>query len=131
MEFLASINPLIIALVAGFIGLLLGVGLMMLLDRRRAGGKSVEQLREEFDDYRGKVAGHFAETSDLFRDMTEKYRDVYNHLAAGSQALCEDPMKHARLEFTDHEEIGHADDKADEGQAAEAQSEPELLDKVI
>lgn len=128
METLASVNPLLVALVAAAIGLFLGIVLMIVLDRRKAGGKSVEKLREEFDDYRSKVADHFAETSDLFRDMTEKYRDVYNHLASGSQALCEDPMQHARLEFADHEELVH-DSQPDT--AAGRQATAETLDKVV
>ncbi|NNF17056.1 MAG: DUF1043 family protein [Gammaproteobacteria bacterium] len=108
MEFLSSQSPLVVAALAAIAGFFIGIGVMMMLDRRKAGGKSVDQLREEFDDYREKVASHFGETSELFRDMTEKYRDVYNHLAAGSQSLCEDPIQHGRLEFIDRQQIDNA-----------------------
>lgn len=127
MEFLSSQSPLVVAALASIAGFFIGIGVMMILDRRRAGGKSVDQLREEFDDYREKVASHFGETSELFRDMTEKYRDVYNHLAAGSQSLCEDPIEHGRLEFIDRQQIDSAvPDKADEGAdtSATAQTPP-------
>lgn len=131
MEFLSSQGPLV-TLIAGLVaGFLLGVGCMMLLDRRRAGGKSVDQLRKEFDDYRDKVAVHFSATSDLFRDMTEKYRDVYNHLASGSQALCEDPMQHARLEFSDQENLTHDDADAEQLRGSTAQGATAVENKAV
>lgn len=103
-------NPWLIACIAGIIGFLLGMGALMLTQRQKSGGKTVDQLREEMEEYRAEVSKHFATTSELFRDMTEKYRDVYNHLASGSQTLCEDPMEHGRLEFTDAKPVAHEAD---------------------
>ncbi|MEM9057163.1 MAG: DUF1043 family protein, partial [Pseudomonadota bacterium] len=61
--------------------------------------KALVALREEFDDYRGSVNEHFAQTSALFQDMTEKYRDVYNHLAAGAQQFGDAEASPPRLEI--------------------------------
>jgi uncharacterized membrane-anchored protein YhcB (DUF1043 family) len=50
-----------------------------------------EMLRlkqEELDTYRGRVADHFAGTSELLRDLTHRYRSVYAHLTAGASELC-------------------------------------------
>ena len=50
-----------------------------------------EKLRlkqEELDGYRGRVADHFAGTSELLRDLTHRYRSVYAHLTAGASELC-------------------------------------------
>jgi len=50
-----------------------------------------EMLRlkqEELDAYRGRVANHFAGTSELLRDLTHRYRSVYAHLTAGASELC-------------------------------------------
>ena len=44
--------------------------------------------RSELERYRGRVSDHFAETSDKLRDLTLQYRSVYDHLAAGANALC-------------------------------------------
>jgi len=44
--------------------------------------------RDAFEAYRGNVAEHFSGTSDLLRDLTERYRRVYAHLATGAQRLC-------------------------------------------
>lgn len=48
------------------------------------------QLQEELDGYRGRVADHFAETSERLRDLTLQYRSVYDHLAEGAGELCPD-----------------------------------------
>ena len=44
--------------------------------------------QEELDVYRGRVADHFAGTSELLRDLTHRYRSVYAHLTAGASELC-------------------------------------------
>ena len=44
--------------------------------------------RDAFEAYRGSVAEHFSGTSDLLRDLTDRYRRVYTHLATGAQRLC-------------------------------------------
>ncbi|MFK8016905.1 MAG: YhcB family protein [Gammaproteobacteria bacterium] len=60
----------------------------LLLARLFGGGasesKALDELRTEFDEYRDGVSKHFDTTSELFQDMTEKYRDVYNHMAGGA-----------------------------------------------
>ncbi len=55
------------------------------LDDARA---EADGARDELDRYRGSVADHFAETSEKLRDLTLQYRSVYDHLAAGANALC-------------------------------------------
>ncbi len=110
----ASNNPWVLALLALLLGLLLGVIGAQLFERRKSGGRTVDDVQREMDDYKEEVGNHFATTSELFRDMTEKYRDVYNHLAAGSQVLCEDSMEHARLEFAQTKSVEASDDRATE-----------------
>ena len=51
----------------------------------------LEQLKERFTDYRDQVTQHFMRTSDLVQEMTQSYRAVYEHLAAGAQHLCGEP----------------------------------------
>ncbi|WP_293267049.1 DUF1043 family protein [Neptunomonas sp.] len=81
-------NIWIIGVVALVIGAL--IGFLM----GRAGDNSNEQekledAKQELEDYKTKVAGHFEETADLVNKMTESYRGVYQHLATGAQALCD------------------------------------------
>ena len=46
--------------------------------------------------YRGKVADHFAGTSERLRELTLQYRAIYNHLAEGAGELC--PESFEKLE---------------------------------
>lgn len=55
-----------------------------------------EQVSEQLTSYRAEVTGHFAETSELLREMTLQYRNIYQHLAEGAEALC--PEGTLRLE---------------------------------
>jgi uncharacterized membrane-anchored protein YhcB (DUF1043 family) len=47
----------------------------------------IKRTREQFDGYRGEVAEHFTGTSQLLRDLTHQYREVYDHLATGAISL--------------------------------------------
>jgi uncharacterized membrane-anchored protein YhcB (DUF1043 family) len=51
----------------------------------------LDQLKENFRDYRDQVTHHFMRTSELVQEMTQSYRSVYEHLASGAQRLCGDP----------------------------------------
>ncbi len=60
-----------------------------------AAAKHARQLEEELKSvradtsaYREKVTEHFVTTADLVNKLTANYRDVYSHLAKGSQDLC-------------------------------------------
>lgn len=53
-----------------------------------AAREALRLKQEELDGYRGRVADHFAGTSDLLRDLTHRYRSVYAHLTAGASELC-------------------------------------------
>ena len=50
----------------------------------------LQQLSEEHENYKSNVHSHFNGTARLLNDMTESYRNVYQHLANGAQALCPD-----------------------------------------
>ncbi len=45
-----------------------------------------EQLRHQA--YQQEVEKHFAQTSDLFRGLTQQYTTLYGHLAEGARELC-------------------------------------------
>ncbi len=55
--------------------------------RRAAGGKSVAELATEKQQYEAEVVEHFKASADLLNEMTDKYRDVYRHMAEGAQKL--------------------------------------------
>lgn len=84
-------NPWIIALLAFFVGIAGGILLHKL---NSSSGSQAEKLKTEkvalqaeLDEYKGSVADHFAQTSEMLGNLTENYVKVYQHLAEGSQSL--------------------------------------------
>jgi hypothetical protein len=47
-----------------------------------------DQAVSELSAYQAEVVSHFRQTSDLLREMTLQYRNIYQHLARGAEALC-------------------------------------------
>ena len=74
------------------LGLVLGV-----IFAKRLGGNptrvkeletQVKSLEERHERYKDDVSEHFNVSSELIQQMTQSYRDVYQHLAMGAQDLC-------------------------------------------
>lgn len=85
-------------IVGGAVGFLLSY-LLGVRDRHAAKLEDeLAHLKADFSDYRGKVDAHFVETSELFQDMTERYRAVYEHLATGARSLCSEGLRTQRLD---------------------------------
>ncbi len=84
-------NIWILTLVALAVGVLIGY----LLGRVKGGSQSLveerDQVRNELESYKEQVTSHFAATAELVNGLTEQYRRVHQHLAAGAQTLCNDP----------------------------------------
>ena len=49
--------------------------------------QQIEELQNQQQNYRSEVSDHFAETAQLFNQLTNSYRNVHNHLAEGAQTL--------------------------------------------
>lgn len=71
------------------IGLVLGVVFVTMRDRFQSKGVSREQLQAEFDDYKEQVETHFSATSKKFHQVTEQYKELYEHLSVGATTLCD------------------------------------------
>jgi len=54
--------------------------------------ESLAQASQEMQQYRGQVTGHFEKTASLFNQLTNDYREVYEHLANSSEQLCGDQV---------------------------------------
>ena len=100
-----------------------GIGYLTLCNSRRSQllQEKCETLQREFDAYRSQVGQHFQRTSELVQKMTESYREVYEHLATGSQALCQSPVTTPRLDIPDQPVL----ESAKTGQAPESFSDAE------
>ncbi len=119
-----------IGLIVFAVGIACGAGIVLLLSG--SGRRAVElqdqldQLQQEFAAYRGQVEQHFSKTSDLVQTMTESYRSVYEHLASGSQALCQDPVSTPRLDIPQQAKL----DAASDDNAAFSDAETDTLDDL-
>ena len=87
------------------IGVIIGmiIGYFGLGDSRRSQElqNELDTLQQEFELYKDKVSRHFLQTSELVQKMTSSYREVYEHLASGSEELCSTPVDNPQLDFPD------------------------------
>lgn len=58
--------------------------------RVKALESKLQELSEEHENYKSSVHSHFNGTARLLNEMTDSYRNVYQHLAKGAQNLCPD-----------------------------------------
>ncbi len=88
---------------------LLGIGLFFagaalgfLLGKRGQSAEHAkfEAVQTELDDYRREVSAHFGETASRFQSIGKQYKDLYEHLAAGSLALCDKQAMQEGIQFT-------------------------------
>ena len=87
----------VILIATALIGVGIGLACGWLLGIRKKSKRDViidlesrlERAQESRADYEADVAEHFAKTARLLSRMTEDYREVYTHLAAGADSLCD------------------------------------------
>ena len=88
-------------------------------------GQSAEQakldeVKSELDTYREQVTEHFAETATRFTAIGQQYRELYDHLATGSEALCLADKIEGKLPFPPAEAQQIAADEPEAEAVAEA-----------
>ncbi|MEH6516618.1 MAG: DUF1043 family protein [Halioglobus sp.] len=57
--------------------------------RYREVERKLDQVMQDKKSFEDEVGDHFADTAKLLNNLTESYRDVHSHLAAGAARLCE------------------------------------------
>ena len=92
-------------------------------------GQSAEQAKldeveSEFDAYREQVTEHFAETASRFTAIGQQYRELYDHLATGSEALCLTDKIEGKLPFPPAEASLIVADEPRAEVSAQAEVEP-------
>jgi uncharacterized membrane-anchored protein YhcB (DUF1043 family) len=86
---------------AGVVILLVGGGVGFWAGRSGVGGSRarVEKAEAELDDYKRSVTEHFDQTAAHFQAIGKQYRELYEHMSSGAQALCELDEAGKRLLF--------------------------------
>jgi uncharacterized protein len=75
----------------GALGVIAGAIIGFFIARFSGSSNAESELvatREALDLYRADVAEHFKRSSGLIAEMTNSYRNVYQHMADGAQQLC-------------------------------------------
>jgi uncharacterized membrane-anchored protein YhcB (DUF1043 family) len=94
-------QPIIVSLLWFAGGAIVGILVASALRGRlgRAAEERAAQLEAELIETRGeleaqgeRIEAHFARTSDLFRELTERYTQLYAHLADGARHFCGDEL---------------------------------------
>lgn len=77
------------ALVVGLgIGLALGRRMSTAGQKLRDTERKLDQVLQDQKAYEDEVVEHFTDSAKLLNNLTERYRDVHNHLAKGANDLC-------------------------------------------
>ncbi len=115
---MSTLLTVVLALFAG-----VGIGYLIFQDveRRKNGGKTVAELKEEHKEYREEVQQHFSKTSELFQSVTMQYRELYDHLSQGAQSLCDSIPPSPALDLSDKALLPNK--AAEEAQPASADAE--------
>lgn len=67
------------------------------VSRARGGAVSVMQLKQENDKFKNEVTEHFVETARLINQMTDSYKQVFDHLSSGAEKLVDEKSLAERL----------------------------------
>lgn len=90
----------------------------------------LQDLQRDQAEYRNQVSEHFNTTAELVHQMTESYRDVYQHLASGAQNLCTEDVASKLLPageqkmFASEEDSAEEDNTTDEAQGNDSIEQP-------
>lgn len=75
------------------------------ISRARGGAVSVMQLKQENDRFKNEVTEHFVETARLINQMTDSYKQVFDHLSSGAETLVDEKSLAERLPPASGQEV--------------------------
>jgi uncharacterized membrane-anchored protein YhcB (DUF1043 family) len=89
-----AFSCLALAILGMMLGYLIGRRTSTESQKYREVERKLDQVMQEKAQYEDEVLEHFGETAKLLNNLTDSYRGVHNHLAAGAGTLCrgEGPM---------------------------------------
>jgi hypothetical protein len=73
--------------------------------RARGGGDTIGQLKRENQKFREEVTEHFVETARLINQLTDSYKEVFDHLNKGATELVDEKALTERLPAAGSEEV--------------------------
>jgi uncharacterized membrane-anchored protein YhcB (DUF1043 family) len=119
-------------LIGAAVGLVLGGAGVFAWLRYGGGGAAQSSARRREEAYRQEVADHFVKTAELVNQLTDSYKEVFDHLREGADQLVDEEIRRQRLAHSDDEKVtlrrigyagGREDGEDSEGGADGAESE--------
>jgi uncharacterized membrane-anchored protein YhcB (DUF1043 family) len=95
------------------LGALLTLWLQPSNQKSRQLEKQLKENEHKQTTYQNQVSEHFSETAELFSELTEKYKKVYDHLSKGSQSLCSEDLITEQLKLNDLQQTAPAEKNHD------------------
>lgn len=74
-------------IMAGAIGLIVGGLFMYFATKGQSKNDSVREVEQKLENYQNEVEGHFAKTADLIDNLTDSYKEVFEHLSESAEKL--------------------------------------------
>jgi len=92
-------NSFIVLIVAGITGVVIGIGITLLFLRSGSRSQaSASQVEAQLKDYQEQVENHFAKTSELIDELTDSYKNVFEHLSESAQTLLTEEQIQQQIE---------------------------------
>ena len=97
-----SVVSLVLGVIIGFV-----VGGSMVFGYYRFPGSAREDraARKREEAYREEVADHFVKTADLVNNLTDSYKEVFDHLREGAGRLVDEKILQERLAHRDDDKV--------------------------
>jgi len=102
----ATVMEIVIWAIAGIVlGAAGGAAFTYWWTRARGGGDTIGQLKRENQKFREEVTEHFVETARLINQLTDSYKEVFDHLNKGATELVDEKALTERLPASGSEEV--------------------------
>lgn len=106
--------------------LLIGLGLGFWAARLRSVKHAAKaaDVQQQFDDYRESVTAHFGRTAEHFQTISQEYRELYEHMASGADALIDQQAIDEKLSFVPSAVIEASSDDTESDEVETPVAEP-------
>jgi uncharacterized membrane-anchored protein YhcB (DUF1043 family) len=92
-------------LIGALIGLVVGGAAVFAWLRYGGGAAAGGSARRREEAYREEVADHFVKTAELVNQLTDSYKEVFDHLRDGAGQLVDEEILRERLAHRDDEKV--------------------------
>ncbi len=100
---MGTVEWIVLLSVAVFVGL--GLGFFAGRLSGRGNNQKLADVEAELEDYRTKVTEHFSQSAEHFQAIGRQYRELYEHMAVGSEKLCVGAPTDGQLKFPRPDEV--------------------------